>query len=42
MVSTLQDMVGRLGNIEASLKTIADRMVDSEPSPVVPFARKQK
>jgi type II secretory pathway predicted ATPase ExeA len=42
MVSTLRDMVGRLGNIEVSLKTIADRMVDSEPSPVVPFARKQK
>ncbi len=42
LVSTLQDMVGRLGNIEANLKVIAERMAGSESSPVVPFARKQK
>jgi hypothetical protein len=42
LVSTLQDMVGRLGNIEASLKVIADRVAGSETSPIVPFVRKQK
>ena len=42
LVSTLNGMVGRLGNIEASLKVIADRMSGSDPSPVVSFPRRQR
>jgi hypothetical protein len=42
LVSTLQDMVDRLGKIEASLNVIASRMSGNESSPVVPFARNSR
>lgn len=42
LISALNGVVGRLGEIEASLREIADRIGRNDPSPVVPFNRKSR
>lgn len=42
LIAALHGVVGRLGEIEASLREIADRVGRNDPSPVVPFNRKNR